>query len=46
MLHNLELAAAVFALNIWQHNLYGVKCELFTNHRRLQHLFNQKDLNI
>ncbi|WMV19898.1 hypothetical protein MTR67_013283 [Solanum verrucosum] len=35
--YNLELAAVVFALMIWRHYLYGVKCEVFTDHRRLQH---------
>ncbi|WMV40769.1 hypothetical protein MTR67_034154 [Solanum verrucosum] len=42
--HDLELAAAVFALKIWRHYLYGVKCEVFTDHRSLQHVFTQKDL--
>ncbi|WMV46238.1 hypothetical protein MTR67_039623 [Solanum verrucosum] len=40
--HDLELAAVVFALNIWWHYLYGVKCEVFTDHRSLQHVFTQK----
>ncbi|WMV50434.1 hypothetical protein MTR67_043819 [Solanum verrucosum] len=37
--HDLELAAVVFALKIWRHYLYGVKCTVFTNHRSVQHLF-------
>ncbi|WMV38267.1 hypothetical protein MTR67_031652, partial [Solanum verrucosum] len=32
--HDLELAAVVFALKIWRHYLYGVKCEVFTDHRK------------
>ncbi|WMV41230.1 hypothetical protein MTR67_034615 [Solanum verrucosum] len=44
--HDLELAAVVFALKIWPHYLYGVNCEVFTNHRSLQHVFTQKDLNL
>ncbi|WMV36714.1 hypothetical protein MTR67_030099 [Solanum verrucosum] len=44
--HDLELAAVVFALKIWRHYLYGVKCEVFTDHRNLQHVFTQKDLNL
>ncbi|WMV29177.1 hypothetical protein MTR67_022562 [Solanum verrucosum] len=44
--HDLELAAVVFALKIWRHYLYGVKCEVFTDHRSLQHIFTQKDLNL
>ena len=43
--HVLELATIVFALKILRHYLYGVKCEVFTNHRSLQHVFTQKDLN-
>ena len=31
--HDLELAAVVFALKIWRHFLYGVKYEIFTDHR-------------
>ena len=26
--------------------MYGVSCEVFTDHRSLQHLFKQKDLNL
>ncbi|WMV50476.1 hypothetical protein MTR67_043861 [Solanum verrucosum] len=43
---DLELAVVVFSLKIWRHYLYGVKCEVFTNHRSLQHVFTQKDLNL
>ncbi|WMV47132.1 hypothetical protein MTR67_040517, partial [Solanum verrucosum] len=43
--HDLELAAVVFALKIWRHYLYGVKCEVFTDHLLLQHVFTLKDLN-
>ena len=34
--HDLELAAVVFALKQWRHYLYGVKCEVYTDHRSLQ----------
>ncbi|WMV33096.1 hypothetical protein MTR67_026481 [Solanum verrucosum] len=44
--HDLELAAVVFALKIWRHYLYCVKCEVFTDHRSLQHVFTQNDLNL
>ena len=44
--HDLELAAVVFALRIWRHYLYGVSCRIFTNHKSLQYLFTQKELNI
>ena len=44
--HNLELAAVVFALQIWRHYLYGVPCRIFTNHKSLQYLFTHKELNM
>ena len=44
--HDLELVAIVFALRIWRHYLYGVPCRIFTNHKSLQYLFSQKDLNM
>ncbi|KAM1675164.1 hypothetical protein ACFX2K_041145 [Malus domestica] len=43
---DLELPAIIFALNIWRHYLYGEKCKIFTNHKSLQYLFTQKDLNL
>ncbi|KAI3802553.1 hypothetical protein L1987_30689 [Smallanthus sonchifolius] len=44
--HDLELGAVVFALKIWRHYLYGTKCTIFTDHKSLQHIFNQKELNM
>ncbi|GJS13716.1 putative reverse transcriptase domain-containing protein [Tanacetum coccineum] len=44
--HDLELGAVVFALKIWRHYLYGTKCTVFTDHKSLQHIFNQKELNM
>ena len=44
--HDLELAAVVFALKIWRHYLYGVTCEIFTDHKSLKYLFTQKELNM
>ncbi|XP_070012411.1 uncharacterized protein [Nicotiana sylvestris] len=46
LVHDLELAAIVHALNIWRHYIYGVSCELFTDHWSPQYLFKQKDLNL
>ena len=37
--HDLELVALVFALKQWRHYLYGVKCEVYTDHRSLQYFF-------
>ncbi|KAA3477694.1 DNA/RNA polymerases superfamily protein [Gossypium australe] len=36
--HDLELAAIVFALKIWQHYLYGEKCHIYTDHKSLKYL--------
>ncbi|KAI3821446.1 hypothetical protein L1987_09014 [Smallanthus sonchifolius] len=44
--HDLELGAVVFTLKIWRHYLYGTKCTIFTDHKSLQHIFNQKELNM
>ena len=33
--HDLELAAVVFALEIWRHYLYGVPCKIFIDHKSL-----------
>nr|XP_009790022.1 PREDICTED: uncharacterized protein LOC104237550 [Nicotiana sylvestris] len=37
--HDLELPAIIHALKIWRHYLYGVSCEVHTDHRSLQQLF-------
>ena len=37
--HDLELAAVVFALKIYWHYLYGVKCEIFTDLKSLKYFF-------
>ncbi|GJS45306.1 putative reverse transcriptase domain-containing protein [Tanacetum coccineum] len=44
--HDLELGAVVFALKIWRHCLYGTKCTVFTDHKSLQHVLRQKELNM
>nr|GEW99260.1 putative reverse transcriptase domain-containing protein [Tanacetum cinerariifolium] len=43
--HDLELGAVVFPLKIWRHYLYG-NCIMFTDHKSLQHVLNQKELNM
>ncbi|GKA07011.1 putative reverse transcriptase domain-containing protein [Tanacetum coccineum] len=45
-IHDLELGAVVFALKIWRHYLYGTKCTVFTDHKSLQHILDQKELNM
>nr|GEY50296.1 putative reverse transcriptase domain-containing protein [Tanacetum cinerariifolium] len=44
--HDLELGAIVFALRLWIHYLYETKCEVFTDHKSLQYISNQKELNL
>ncbi|GKA37369.1 reverse transcriptase domain-containing protein, partial [Tanacetum coccineum] len=44
--HDLELGAVVFALKLWRHYLYGTKCTVFTDHKSLQHILDQKELNM
>ncbi|KAJ9567489.1 hypothetical protein OSB04_003455 [Centaurea solstitialis] len=44
--HDLELAAVVFALKLWRHYLYGVKCTIFTDHRSLRYFLEQPNLNM
>ncbi|GJU97658.1 reverse transcriptase domain-containing protein [Tanacetum coccineum] len=44
--HDLELGVVVFALKLWMHYLYGTKCTVFTDHKSLQHILNQKELNM
>nr|GEV72493.1 hypothetical protein [Tanacetum cinerariifolium] len=43
--HDLELGSVVFALKIWRHYLYGTKCTMFIDHKSLQHILDQKELN-
>ncbi|GKC79046.1 putative reverse transcriptase domain-containing protein [Tanacetum coccineum] len=44
--HDLELGAVVFTFMIWRHYLYGTKCMVFTDHKSLQHILDQKELNM
>lgn len=44
--HDLDLGAIVFALKIWRHYLYGVHCDIYTDHKTLNYLFTQKELNM
>nr|GEZ27354.1 putative reverse transcriptase domain-containing protein [Tanacetum cinerariifolium] len=43
--HDLELGA-VSALKMWRQYLYGTKCVVFTDHKSLQHILDQKELNM
>jgi hypothetical protein len=44
--HDLELAAIVHALKIWRHYLMGNHCNIFTDHKSLQYIFTQAELNM
>ncbi|GKA42723.1 putative reverse transcriptase domain-containing protein, partial [Tanacetum coccineum] len=44
--HDLELGSVVFTLKIWRHYLYGTKCTVFTDNKSLQHIIDQKELNM
>ena len=44
--HDMELAAVVFALNIWHHYLYGEEFEVYSDHKILKYIFTQQDLNM
>ncbi|KAA0056178.1 DNA/RNA polymerases superfamily protein [Cucumis melo var. makuwa] len=44
--HDFELAAVVLALKIWRHYLFWEKCHIFTDHKSLKYIFDQKELNL
>ncbi|WMV59290.1 hypothetical protein MTR67_052675, partial [Solanum verrucosum] len=44
--HDLEFSMVVFALKIWHRYLYGVFVDVVTDHKSLQYVFNQKELNL
>ena len=44
--HDLELAVVVFALKTWRHYLYGAQFQVFSDHKSLKYLFDQKELNM
>ncbi|XP_020961304.1 uncharacterized protein LOC110263825 [Arachis ipaensis] len=44
--HDLKLAAILFALKIWRHHLYGLKFNIFSDHKSLKYIFDQKELNM
>ncbi|GKC19646.1 putative reverse transcriptase domain-containing protein [Tanacetum coccineum] len=44
--HDLELGAIVFTFKMWRHYLYDTKCVVFTDHKSLQHILDQKELNM
>nr|GEV34061.1 hypothetical protein [Tanacetum cinerariifolium] len=45
-IHDLEVGAIMFVLKLWRHYMYGTKCVVFTNHKSLQHILDQNELNM
>ncbi|GKB20559.1 putative reverse transcriptase domain-containing protein [Tanacetum coccineum] len=43
---DLELGSVVFSLKLWRNYLYRTKCMVITDHKSLQHILNQKELNM
>ena len=46
LIHDLELAAVIFALKIWRHYLLGDQVLIYTDHKSLKYISNQKELNM
>jgi len=44
--HDLQMATVIFALKIWRHYLYGETCEIYTDHKSLNYIFEQRNLNL
>jgi len=44
--HDLELVVMVFALKISRHYLYAIHVDVLSDHKSLQYVFSQKDLNL
>nr|GEZ88166.1 retrotransposon protein, putative, Ty3-gypsy subclass [Tanacetum cinerariifolium] len=43
---DLELGDVVFSLKTWRHYLYGTKSVIYTDHKSLQYILDQKELNM
>ncbi|XP_070014790.1 uncharacterized protein [Nicotiana sylvestris] len=44
--HDLELVAMIHALKMWRHYLYGIHFDIYTDHKSLQYIFKQRELNL
>ena len=38
-MHDIELAAVIFALKLWRHYLCGLPCKIYTDHQNLRYVF-------
>ena len=45
-IHDLDLAAIIYALKLWRHYLYREQFEIFKGHKSLKYIFSQKELNM
>ena len=44
--HDLELAAVVSALKVWRNYLLGVHVDVLKDHKSLQYMFTESELNL
>lgn len=44
--HDLELATIIFVLKVWRNYSYGLRFEVFNDHKSLKYLFDKKELNM
>jgi predicted KAP-like P-loop ATPase len=44
--HDFELGDVVHAMKIWRLYMIGNKCKIFTDHKSLEYIFTQKELNL
>lgn len=44
--HDLDLATVVFTLKTLRHYLYGLHVDVFSDHKILQYVFSQRELNL
>jgi hypothetical protein len=44
--HDLELAAVIYAVKLWRHYLLGNRCKIHTDHQSLKYLYTQPDLKL
>lgn len=45
-MHDLKLATMVFVLKIWRHYEFDFRFEVFSDHKSLKYIFDQKELNM
>ncbi|GJU35204.1 retrotransposon protein, putative, ty3-gypsy subclass [Tanacetum coccineum] len=43
---DLEIGEIVFSFKIWERYLYGIKLTMFTTHKSLQHILDQREMNM